>query len=405
MRKILYVLLFLTLAKNILAAPVINEIYPAPQLGESEWVELYNDGGSPLYIYNYYLTDLADNKIKLATDTIGALGFAVATSSSILNNAGDTLFLKNSFDSVVDIATYSGSINSSRSFARCPDRGDNWFTSSVVTKNYSNQSACFALTPTLPPSGQAISPITPPTVTITETPPTTPISFSNVFLSEAMVNPTANDAEWIEIYNGNDFAVNLTDWFIDDDEGAGSAPKKFSLDISAKGYKTHVLSSSVFNNDGDAVRLLDSNKSLKDDFEYDFSVPGQTYGRVAGEENFCLQQASFEAVNNPCLNPVVLVASTIAPTGMPTKTPTVEKQNTVRPRSPAKIGAENVRSGKVEVLGASIEKTSVDTTRQLSFLSLSYSLLTLISILIKMKFKYGSPKKILLSFFYSPRRQ
>lgn len=406
MKKIILIILFLIGAKNILASPIINEIYPAPQSGEFEWIEIYNDESAPLYINNYYLTDLAGNKIKWTTETIDAFSFTLATSSSVLNNSGDTLFIKNNLNEIIDIATYSGTLDSFQSTARCPDGGNNWLSTIIITKNSSNLPACFALTPTSP----AVV-LTEAGPTITSIPTATPFplptrtSYDNISLSEAMVNPAAGENEWIEIYNGNDFIADLTNWYIDDAENAGSSSKKFSLAIPAKSYKVFNLTSPVFNNDKDSVRLLDFNKTLKDDFEYYTSTTGQTYGRVLFGEDFCLQLPSFEAVNNSCLTPLVLVESNTMPTITPTKVPSPTKPIavTVKPiKYQTKHESNAAESG--EVLGIAEKKTFRNSTvTRLSFLSFSYSLLTILTILFKMKFKYGTRKKILLSFFYPSR--
>ena len=398
MKKILSIILFLALASNIFAAPVINEIYPAPESGEFEWVELYNDDSLPLYIYNYALSDLAGNKIKLATDTIGAFSFAVSTSSSILNNSGDTVFLKNALNEIINVATYSGTFYSSQSFARCPDGGNYWLTTDAVTENSSNLAACFSLTPT-----PTLAPLPTLTPTVNPTPLPTPASYDNILLSEVMVNPAPGEPEWVEFYNDNDFSISLTNWYLDDLENGGSSPKKFSLDIPAKSYKAYNLGSSVFNNDEDSVRLLDFNKILKDDFEYYMSVAAQTYGRAVGDDDFCLEEPSYEAVNNSCLTPLVLVESKPTLTAIPTKfpLPTKPSSTTVKPIN-YQVKAEGGSGSSVEVLGVADEKTLpiFYPTRLLSFLSLSYSLLTMSAILFKMKFKYGARKKILLSLFH-----
>ena len=397
---VVVLLLLGTTTVGVLAAPVINEIYPAPDAGEFEWIEIYNNSDLDLSTFDYNLTDLAGNKIKWTTDTIDAFSFLLATASAVLNNTGDTIFLKNSINEIVNIATYSSTLSSLQSYSRCPDGGDNWIATTSVTKNSSNLPACFVLTPT-PTS----TPTFTPTPTAQPTPFPTPVSFGNIFLSEVMVNPLPGENEWVEFYNDNDFPVDLADWYVDDKEGAGSSPKKFSLEIPAKSYKVYVLTSSVFNNDGDSVRLLDFNKTLKDDFEYFTSIAGQTYGRALGEEDFCLQASSYEAVNNSCLTPLVLVASMPSPTMTTTKISSPAKPVAVTAK-PVKyqVNTKNNRVGKVEVLGVA-EKKSVrnSAASQFSFLSFSHSLLTMFAILFKMKFKYAAPKKILLSFLYPPR--
>jgi len=406
---LLYCYIVLNTTK-VFAAIHLNEIYPAPQTGDSEWIELYNDENTSLDITNYYLIDLANNKIKLATDSAQPLGFIIATSSSILNNNGDTVFLKNNLNETLEVASYSGSFDSTKSYSRCPDGIGDWFSSNIITKNASNYPACIILTPTLTPTLEpTLTPETSgrinPSPTETQTPTPIPQSYDNIFISEVMIDPETGNKEWVEIYNDNDFLASLTNWYFDDIENAGSSPKSFSLEIPAKSYRAFNLSSSMFNNDGDSVRLLDFDKNLKDSFEYSSSTQGKTWGRVSfDKDDFCLQEPSYEAANNNCLNPTPTITLTPKPT--PTlKLLTPSPFKIISPNSVQSIN--QLDSKNDQVLGASTENIFSKTLNNRSinyllFISFSYSLLTLLSILFKMKSIYGKNKKFLPSLLSSP---
>jgi len=243
MKKIFFVIFILSTCYliintfSVFASLKINEIYPAPPSGEDEWVELYNDENSVIDLSQYSLTDLTNKKIKFINSIVPPLSFEIATSSGVLNNNGDTIFLKNNLGDTIEIATYSGTFNSTKTFAKCPDFDGNWFILNLLTKNTSNQTACQSLTPTptiTPTTTITNAPI--PTETSTPTPYTlTPTpSIDNVYLSEVMVNPSTGEKEWVEIYNNNDFSVNLVNWYLDDLENAGSSPKAFSLTIKER---------------------------------------------------------------------------------------------------------------------------------------------------------------------------
>ncbi|MBI4004907.1 lamin tail domain-containing protein, partial [Candidatus Roizmanbacteria bacterium] len=148
------------------AALRLNEIYPAPQSGNFEWVELYNDESSSVKISDYTLLDLAANAILLPDTTAPPFGIIVATSSGILNNTGDTVFLKHNGDTV-DVATYSGSITADKSFARCPDGTGSWVTTTVISKSSLNTGVCLLVSP---------SPTSSPTATLFPTPTLVPSS-------------------------------------------------------------------------------------------------------------------------------------------------------------------------------------------------------------------------------------
>jgi len=412
MKKIFFVIFILSTCYliintfSVFASLKINEIYPAPPSGEDEWVELYNDENSVIDLSQYSLTDLTNKKIKFINSIVPPLSFEIATSSGVLNNNGDTIFLKNNLGDTIEIATYSGTFNSTKTFAKCPDFDGNWFILNLLTKNTSNQTACQSLTPTptiTPTTTITNAPI--PTETSTPTPYTlTPTpSIDNVYLSEVMVNPSTGEKEWVEIYNDNDFSVSLNNWYIDDLENGGSAPKIFSLEISGKSYSVFNLTSSMFNNDEDSVRLIDFNKNLKDDFEYGKSKQGKTLGRTSFEsDDFCLQEPSKNAPNNSCINPNPTPFASPKPTAQAgltlTSEPTPNNQFMITKNLLSPVGIKSTG----QVLGTTNEiimdaPNNKPLINLLCFLSSSYSLLTIISILFRMKLSYGKAKN-----FYSP---
>ena len=423
----MFVLIF---SKNVFASLKLNEIYPAPPSGEYEWIELYNDENQTVDISQYQLLDLAGNKIKISTQSALPFGFVLATSSSVLNNIGDTISFKNNLGDIIEIATYSASFDSTKTYVKCPNGNGSWFVLNTLTKNSSNEIACQILTP---------SPTLEPTLTLTPTLtiiPTeglenpTPIAslaspseggpeptakagtYDNIYISEVMVNPPIGEKEWVEIYNNNDFSVSLNDWYIDDLENAGSTPKIFSLEISKKSYAVFDLSTSIFNNDGDNIRLLDHKKDLKDDLEYNKTDQGKTLGRTNFDsDDFCIQEPSKSSINNPCIDPT----PTITPTSIiaQTKTPTIKVNNfdvltNQNITYPTGIIMNSFNGGKI--LGVT-EELIIDHPNNgslinlLTTISISYSLLTICSILFKMKLSYGKDKDFYSSTLRPSRRK
>ncbi|MCX7881121.1 MAG: lamin tail domain-containing protein [Patescibacteria group bacterium] len=342
-KKLFFLFFFIFIINSFFISTVfsslkINEIYPAPEKNKYEWIELYNDENNEVNLDGYFLIDLANNKIKILDSSISPFGFTIASpSSSILNNSGDTVYLYACPENkLIDFITYPDGISSSLSFGRIlngsniwgicqpTEKKDNSFCvqSPTPTINPSitppfficptsapTPSSYIILTTTPPPSPTLTSSSTStPTLILTPTPTQTPtitpmpISYENVFISEVMVNPITGEKEWIEIYNDNDFSVFLNNWYLDDWENAGSTPKVFSLEINPKNYGVIELTSSIFNNDGDSVRLLDFEKNQKDSFEYSNSSTGKTWGRVSFESDFfCLQEPTKGIKNNECL--------------------------------------------------------------------------------------------------------
>jgi hypothetical protein len=193
------------------------------------------------------------------------------------------------------------------------------------------------LTPTITIS-ETISPtISQPVTTIT---PSVSPDYSNIFISEVMVYPEEGN-EWIEIVNGNDFKVDLVKWYIDDEENSGGAPKEFSVSIEPHQLVFIDISSSMFNNTGDSVRLLNHEKIVKDSFEYSESEEGKSLGKN-GEE-FCIQESSKGLVNTECI-----INEEITPTTKPTSIPKVSSKTTAK--SSTKNSKEESTSAKSKSL-------------------------------------------------------
>jgi len=238
-----------------------------------------------------------------------------------------------------------------------------------------------------------------------------PQTYNNIYISEVMIDPETGSNEWVEIYNGNDYQVILSDWYIDDIENSGSTTKKFSLTILAHSYGMYELSTSIFNNDGDSVRLLDFSQKELDSFQYQSSEKGKTLGRTSFDnDSFCLQTPSKNTSNGPCINPsatltsksITSSTSTIAPTNTPVKTPTI----TIRPTktsltvTPVNFSlfsqnqpsdSDSSEESTSEVLGITTQnEPTINSSNRallssLSFASFGYSALAIVSILIKLK--------------------
>ncbi|OGK15374.1 hypothetical protein A2774_03530 [Candidatus Roizmanbacteria bacterium RIFCSPHIGHO2_01_FULL_39_12c] len=237
-----------------------------------------------------------------------------------------------------------------------------------------------------------------PTVTITQQ------TISNIFLSEVMPDPDSGQQEWIEIYNKNSVPVVLDEWWIDDLEKSGSTPKKFTLSLDSGSYAVFELSTSVFNNGGDSVRLLDSEQNEVDSFEYQASEKGKTLGRTSFDSDiFCQQSPTYAAENGPCLTQPATsnnILASATPVGAGTRTPTAaaaEIQSIISPVKFSSIKQAQQPNKAIDlatnnqVLG---EKTDINANKasrvgalvsSLSFAAFFYSILSISSIIFKLK--------------------
>ena len=232
---------------------------------------------------------------------------------------------------------------------------------------------------------------------------TTPQSYDNISISEALVAANAGMKEWVELYNDNDYIVTLSGWYIDDAEQSGSLPKQFSTTIAAKKYVVIELSSAIFNNSGDSVRILDSEEREKDSFTYNHSEKGRSWGwSELKSGTFCIQLPSQNRENTGCIpekTEILLESSnsfedkkdSIYEEGSSTSIQTSHTsiQNTLYKTysisvSPPIIPGQREKIDH-QVLGAS---SAIDLPHQNAFdfslLAMGYSLLSIGSLILKM---------------------
>lgn len=420
-------IIFIFLKSKITKAQVkilINEFLIEPQ---PQQVEIINIGSESANLKDWIIDDDGGSSsvYKIENDTIIQPNSCLIFKENFYLNtkSADTIRLFDNNYNLVDSYSYKLSPGQNISFQRIPDGDVNWSTESAtlglfnLTKTSCLITTTITSTPIINPS-QTPTPILTfsPTITPTQIPTIPQIIYENIFISEAMVNPLAGEKEWVELFNNNNFTVYLNNWYIDDIEGGGASPKAFSIEIPPKGYKAIILSTSIFNNSGDSVRLLDSNKNLKDSFEYQSTIENKTWGRISIEnDNFCLQEPSFEKPNDGCIennnnqkNTQINQQKNI--------TALQPTQNQIKPNIKISPKTKNIQiydlknkqnylnNFQAEVLGitTNIQNENEDNKKKLIYFfsinSVFYAFLTQIMILIKIKLKYDKFKKFILSF-------
>ena len=299
-------LIFLTLPSFGQSVSItINEILPAPKIEPYEWIEVVNTGSTPISASEIEIKDAAGNKLKPNFTILNPGDYGIATSSSILNNSGDTVsIILKSTGVEIEKVSY-GSTDYDKSWSRCPNLTGNFILSSNPTKGQQNTCLTPTPTPTSTPTPTPSPTLTPtpsssPTFTPTPTPTNsqTNISEIKIEISEVYPNPYTGENEWVEIYNPNTFQVNLNDWQIDDIEG-GSSPIYFSTTLQPKSYFVIEIPKSMFNNTGDEVRLLDNTGKEVDKTSYTSSQKGYSWAKD-NSGKWCLQTPSKNEPNPNC---------------------------------------------------------------------------------------------------------
>ena len=340
---------------------VLNEFLPSPASdwdgngtanAEDEWIELYNPSDAWVDLSGWFLDDIDDSR---AASPEGSAPYAMppgsgiaphsytvvfrSTSGVALNNSGDTVRLLG--PGLFELETNSfGSTGSDISWSKTVDGGNEWTNAYPPSLGSSNQPALTAT-----PTGTAVV-----TATMTPAVTTTPAGFPDgVSLNEYLPDPasdwngdglvTAED-EYIEIYNSNPVAVDLSGWMLDDvDDGASVSPvgsRPYVLPpgtiVSAGGFLTLFRSQSgvVLNNDGDWVRLLRPDGLVVEATTYATSDDDEAYSKTLdGGDQWTQDYPPSPGHTN--LLPTPTPTATAGPTPDPTVTGTVTTTATVTP--------------------------------------------------------------------------
>jgi hypothetical protein len=377
------------------ASVVLNEVAIQP----NQAVELYNTASTSADISGWYLDDAGGTTyytIPQQTILPPQSCFVFSSDFNFNKSSSDVIRL---FDSSNSPTTSSAKLLESYSYTKAPDAGYSFVkiidggtdwqtnTSSLGLLNESLVSCIPTLTPTPTPT-ETPSP-TPTTYNLQPTtylsPTTLPSDYSNIFISEVFPYPQTNENEWIELYNNNNFKVCLEKWYIDDGENAGSTPKQISLCLESYSYGAADITSSLFNNSGDSARLLNAEKTEKDSIEYGKIVQGKSIGRISFEnDEYCEQEPSKNAPNTDC---IVQIAPT-AKSSSSAKTNPSPTKNGPSPTKKQTLATSQIAQINGDVLGVKSGATNpypITPIPYLSSVSFSYSLLTIVSVFIKMK--------------------
>lgn len=399
------ILIFLFFQKSVNASQIlINEFLVDPQ---PQQVEILNIGSQSADVSSWIIDDSGGKTFfTIPENTIIFSNTCLVFSGDFnLNKTStDTIRLFNSQQELIDSFSYDKSPGLNISFQRLPDASQNWATKEASLGFFNEDlTTCFYLSPTPQPSPTNYFSPTPtinqilitPTPTINkENNQQTPVSYNNLFLSEVMVNPETGDKEWVEIYNNNPFEVNLINWFIDDIENSGSSPKSFSLTIPGQSLAIIELTSAMFNNSGDSVRLLDFNKEVKDSFDYQSSEKNISWGRVNFEDDYwCQQTPSKQAPNNSCLN-LEITSPTPLVSSIKKISPPITKQNQTSLSSQKKFLSVKKFSltnqqfssnvlGVTDQTNQTKKTTPISLSKTFSLISLINSSFSFLSLLIK----------------------
>lgn len=322
--KILAVVGWVLAAWVLCSSPVqatirLNELYPAPNSGESEWVELFNDSPTEsVNLSGWWLQDQVSSPsviTTLADLVISPLGYVqIEWSANKLNNSGDTVFLYDNHNQDQYLVQFGAAQPGEAFAATLNENGDEvWLWQSPTpgvsnTGNASPQpspstnpspSPNPSLTPlpstnpnpTVLPSGTPCpTPLVSPTPTANPSPtptllpspspsltpspsanpspspsPNLPTAQAgNLTITAVMACPNDSQPEWIEIYNTTNQALSLQGWYLKD---ASQNKRNLTGTIAAHQFLKIEFSSSFINNTNETLYLYSSSNQLTQTIE------------------------------------------------------------------------------------------------------------------------------------------
>ncbi|MCB0203342.1 MAG: lamin tail domain-containing protein, partial [Anaerolineae bacterium] len=343
-------------AAQIDSPVMLNEFLPSPASdwdgngvadADDEWIELYNAGDTPIDVSGWWLDDEDDSQLRTPEGSVpymlplGSLipahGFLVvfrSTSGVALNNSGDDVRLVGPAYYEVEAFNF-GSTGYDVSWSKTEDGGDLWINSYPPSPGASNQ-----------PGSATATATTTATATATPTAGGTPTPLPDgISLNEYLPDPASDwdgngvvnaEDEYVEIYNANSFAVDLSGWMLDDLAGSGSQPYHFpaGTTLAGQGFLLVFRSQSgvALNNDGDSVRLLGPDGSLIEETSYDTSDDDLAYSKLVEGSSL------WTDVYPPSPGLPNLPGPTVTPTSTPTATPTGSPTPTPSATPPPNFG-------------------------------------------------------------------
>ena len=268
---------------------VVNEIYSRGDTLNPDWIEIYNPGTTSKDISGYKIYDnggQAGTKSKkvIPAGTVLAAGAYIAivvdvagdTTGFGLSSGGEKVWLENSAGSIIDSVEFPA-LGIDTSYGRNPNGSTNWAKLAPPTKAAANF------------GGTVVA----------------------VMMNEIYSRGIPTDPDWIEIFNPNSIAMDLSGYKIYDVGGNGGLKPKMVLPpgslIPATGYLV-VVTDSVgtasgfgLSSTGEEVWLENTAGSVIDDVVFP-AMPdtAKSYGRIPnGSATWQLSTKTKGAPNQP----------------------------------------------------------------------------------------------------------
>jgi DNA/RNA endonuclease YhcR with UshA esterase domain len=294
-------LICLPLSAHASSPILISEIYPSPNTGETEWIELYNPNSFAIPLTGYTIEDGTNKPANLSAYQIQAESYLVLEKGSVftfaLNNSGDTAILKNS-SIIIDELTYGnwndGNLTDN---ADCPDNGQSLGRTNLSKISGINFIDFSVLSPTMGAKYEKLK------------------YLSGIVISEILPRPANGaDNEFIELENISTETVDLSGWRLDDEEGGSAAysiPKGTSILAGQHLLFGKLKTKIALNDDGDAARLFDPNGEIRAQIYYGAAPIGQSFARFPANFSWTTSITPNE-LNILTIPPIILSSAVVS---------------------------------------------------------------------------------------------
>jgi len=325
---------------------VINEIawMGTKESFSNEWIELYNNSATPLNLVGWKLIT-EDGRVEINLEgEIPSKGFF------LLERTDDETLPTIKADLI-----YKGGLSNKGEYLKLTDPkgkiidevncASGWFEGDNETKR------------TMERKNPSVSGSNPENWQTSENPGGTPKAENsqvkiegeekfyptNIFINEILPSPEGPDAEneWIEIFNGNDFEVDVSEWQIRDtigDTKTYTIPKGKKIEANGFLVLQRPETKITLQNNGDGLELLNPNGEVVHQVTYEKAPLGQSYSRTSsgwewittltpGKENIITQPETSKIKKNKFF---------------------IEKTEKIKEEGDQKIPLEKLTSAKIE---------------------------------------------------------